>query len=107
MEAGLDSLGVSEVQRAMSEEFSTEVPATLLFDYPSIAGITSVIALEQQDTTHQEASRPLCDMAACAVDQTKLLSLIAAGVCEIIGTLIPNDMPLMEAGLDSLSASEL
>ena len=45
MEAGIDSLGASELQRAIGEEFSSEMPATMLFDHPSIAGITSVVSV--------------------------------------------------------------
>ena len=45
MEAGIDSLGASELQRAIGEEFSSEMPATLLFDHPSIAEITSVMSV--------------------------------------------------------------
>ena len=43
MEAGLDSLGMSELQRVLSEECSTELAATLLFDHPSIRGVFSVL----------------------------------------------------------------
>ena len=43
MEAGLDSLGLSELQRVLGEELSTVFPATLLFDHPSIESLLSVI----------------------------------------------------------------
>ena len=39
MEAGVDSLGATELQRALSEHLSTEFEATLLFDHPSIDSI--------------------------------------------------------------------
>ena len=39
MEAGVDSLGATELQRGLSEQLSTEFEATLLFDHPSIDGI--------------------------------------------------------------------
>ena len=41
MEAGVDSLGATELQRGLSEQLSTEFEATLLFDHPSIDGIVS------------------------------------------------------------------
>ena len=41
MEAGIDSLGATELQRALGEHLSTEFEATLLFDYPSIEAIVS------------------------------------------------------------------
>ena len=40
MEAGVDSLGATELQRALGEDLSTELEATLLFDHPSIDTIT-------------------------------------------------------------------
>jgi acyl carrier protein len=43
MAAGIDSLGATELQRALSDEFSAELPATLLFDHPSIMGIASLV----------------------------------------------------------------
>ena len=48
MAAGIDSLGATELQRALGEELSAELPATLLFDHPSIEGITSLISQETQ-----------------------------------------------------------
>ena len=39
MEAGVDSLGATELQRGLSEQLSTEFEATLLFDHPSIDSI--------------------------------------------------------------------
>ena len=39
MEAGVDSLGATELQRALGEDLSTELEATLLFDHPSIDSI--------------------------------------------------------------------
>ena len=41
MEAGVDSLGATELQRGLSEQLSTEFEATLLFDHPSIDAIVS------------------------------------------------------------------
>ena len=46
MAAGIDSLGATELQRALSEQFSTELEATLLFDHPSVEGIISFVIQE-------------------------------------------------------------
>ena len=43
MAAGIDSLGATELQRALSEQLSTELEATLLFDHPSAGGIVSLL----------------------------------------------------------------
>ena len=41
MAAGIDSLGATELQRALSESFCAELEATLLFDHPSVNSIVS------------------------------------------------------------------
>jgi len=43
MAAGIDSLGATELQRALSEQLGTELEATLLFDHPSAGGIVSLL----------------------------------------------------------------
>lgn len=44
MAAGVDSLGATELERALSKHFEVELPATLLFDHPSIDGIVCLVS---------------------------------------------------------------
>jgi len=46
MEAGLDSLGAVELRASLVTEFGMELPATLTFDYPSIAALSKFLAGE-------------------------------------------------------------
>ena len=46
MAAGIDSLGATELQRALSESLCAELEATLLFDHPSVDGLVSYLVLK-------------------------------------------------------------
>ena len=100
MAAGVDSLGATELQRALSEVFSSEVSATFLFDHPSVEGIISLVAREFNMKVHQECLEP-------TIDKHQVWLAVTARVLEVVGTEVPTDAPLMAAGVDSLSATEL
>lgn len=53
MEAGLDSLGAIELRTALNSSFGLELPATAIFDHPSIAALASFIA----SISHTEVTR--------------------------------------------------
>ena len=46
MEAGVDSLAASEFVQQLAAEFGVELPATLLFDHPSMSSISTHVACE-------------------------------------------------------------
>ena len=49
MEAGLDSLGAVELRNQLATAFpSIELPATLIFDHPSVAAISQFIESRHQ-----------------------------------------------------------
>ena len=43
MEAGLTSLSALKLGRALKSRLSTDLPATLVFDHPSLSSVTSLI----------------------------------------------------------------
>ena len=56
MEAGLDSLGALELHGALSAKFGVELPATLTFDYSTVAALAAY--LTEQSALHAQALPP-------------------------------------------------
>ncbi len=48
MEAGLDSLGVTELRIKLCEEFDCDLPATVAFDFPNAASLAKFIVEKTQ-----------------------------------------------------------
>jgi len=58
MDAGLDSLAMTEVASAISNSVGVQLPQTIAFDYPSIAAISSFIVSQQNPAGAQGAGEP-------------------------------------------------
>ena len=62
MEAGIDSLGATELQQTLSDHLSTNFDPTLLFDHPSIDGIISFYASSRTSTLSSPFAAPTVPM---------------------------------------------
>ena len=53
MEAGLDSLGAVELRNSLATRYSLDLPASLIFDYPTVAALSSFLAASIQPAVSQ------------------------------------------------------
>ena len=79
MAAGLDSLGVTELRAALRKDVGVEIPATALFDHPSVAALASFIggevvtrAMKASPSKPSKPGKPvLSTSSALAVDPSR------------------------------------
>lgn len=56
MAAGLDSLGAVELRNSLESAFGTQLPSTLVFDYPTVAALTEFITAKLGPATSAPAA---------------------------------------------------
>lgn len=64
MEAGIDSLGATELQQNLADALSLELPSTLVFDYPTVNAMTEFLAGKLSGGQVQAAASPLTERSA-------------------------------------------
>ena len=79
----------------------------MLFDYPTIGSLSKYLTAELESV---DVTVPLLSPVTSTKPRMKVVdvsSVVQKTVEELLGTVLPNDAPLMGAGLDSISAVEL
>ena len=67
MEAGLDSLGAVELTACLVDTFQLQLPATALFDHPTIAALAQYITTQLVPPRVPSGE---CGLRACACSDT-------------------------------------
>ena len=104
MGAGLDSIAAVELISTLSQNLNIEIEPTALFDYPTIGSLAKYFAVE---TTVAVVPPPLPQDFMRPQAQVDVAKVVAKAVEELLGTIVPDDAPLMGARLDSIAAVEL
>ena len=100
--------GAVELRNVLQSQVGEDLPATLTFDYPSVAALAGFLAARatvstQQASTEQNGAQAQNTAASHQFIESRLQGIVA----ELLGAEISAQQPLMEAGLDSLGAVEL
>jgi len=106
MDAGLDSIGGSELQKSIEDEFSIELPPTAAFDYPSVSALSDYVASQMggDDGARSDVQVEAPQSGVSIAHVRERVLAIASGV---VGHDIGASEPLVDAGIDSLSGQEL
>ena len=60
LQAGLDSLGAVDLRNALAARFDVRVPATIIFDYPTIAALTEFLMANASASADQVMLAAAC-----------------------------------------------
>ena len=108
-DAGLDSIGAVEFRNTLASKYGMQLPATLVFDYPTLSNLASFLAPHMSTASHQD---PLPQAAPTAMNVVAdMASAIGAEISALLADVTGNsagdpDTAFAILGLDSIGAVE-
>ena len=78
-----------------------------MFDYPTIGSLSKYLSAEMAPVDVAVPTPSTENSIKPRMKVVDVSSVVQKTVEELLGTVVPNDAPLMGAGLDSLSAVDL
>ena len=109
LQAGLDSLGAVELRNAIAAKFGTSVPATLAFDYPTLAALAEFVLSSKRPEGVGAPSEGYDRMelsgsyGAASTSRVEVEAGIAVVVAGVLGAATAPDQPLMEVSCHQLA----
>ena len=122
VESGIDSISAVDVKNDISTQYNIELPATLVFDYPSVSDIANLVLTkidfkqqveeyeEEKEEEEEEEQSLMHHHHQNSMSETEIKSQIQDIVADLLGsssTDVDVNTPLMEAGFDSIAAVDL
>jgi len=75
MEAGLDSIGAVEMRNAVSDKYGIELPATIMFDHPTINDLAQHMARRTAPSAMHASTGGFEQMQAYVPDASAALEI--------------------------------
>ena len=93
MEAGLDSIGAVEMRNAVNDRYGIELPATIMFDYPTIGDLAQYLALRTASSAMHASAGGLDQMQAYVPDAAASLDIAKVLPAALAPSADPHQLP--------------
>lgn len=104
MEAGLDSLGAVELRNSLTNRFNIDLPASVIFDYPSVGALSRLLSASAQPQRMQLDNLAGVQIVAKDQNPTGGLACVVAIACRYPGGIEGDLLSTRQRGTSVRSA---